>query len=418
MNIWFIEIGEPLPLENGARLLRYGHFTAWLAGHGHDITWWASDFSHAAKAHVTQPGDQVLASGVKLKVLAGRGYAKNVSLARMRHHSAFSKDLAKAMEAMRPLPDLIVCPIPTVENAGVIARFAEKHNIPYILDVRDHWPDELANGVPAIARPFAKLVLAPMYKTARRAARKAASITGVTRLQRDYGLKLAGRKADSTRDPVFYLGYTRHPVSAPARVEAVKWWKSQGLKEGVKIAAFTGTIGYSFDYAPIIAAARTLRDQGRQDVQFVLAGDGGTRAKWLAAAGDLAGDMILFPGWVNQAQIDALLSSSVAALAPYIPNTAMSLPNKFFEYMAYGLPVLSSCTGESEDLIRQYHFGIQYDPKNHSQFLNGLLKVADSADTAKAMGQAAMTLFEKQFDQSMLFAQMERHLNTLTKAAS
>jgi glycosyltransferase involved in cell wall biosynthesis len=302
-----------------------------------------------------------------------------------------------------------------VENAGVAAAFADRHHIPFILDIRDHWPEELTHWFPRMARPLARMFLTPLYRTAKRAARSASAITGVTRLQRDYGLKLAGRKVDSTRDHVFYLGYTRHPVSAPARVDAASWWRAQGLKADAKIAAFTGTVGFSFDFAPIIAAARRLKSEGRQDIQFVLAGDGGTRAKVIAEAGDLAGDLILFPGWIDQAKIDALLSGSTVALAPYIPNTSMSLPNKFFEYMAYGLPVLSSCTGESEDLIRQYNFGVQYDPKNHDGFYEALRRIIEEPDTAKAMGDAALTLFEKQFDQSMLFAQMERHLATLTR---
>lgn len=415
MKIWFIEIGEPLPMEQGKRLLRYGYFTAFLANSGHDVTWWACDFSHAVKAHVAQPGDVTLNSGVHMKVLPGRGYTKNISLDRVRHQKQFAKDLGRAMENAGERPDLIMCPIPTIENAGVIAAFARKHKIPYLLDIRDNWPEEFTNWFPKIVRPFARIALHPAYRTAKAVARNAASITGVTRKQRDYGATLAGRKADDNRDPVFYLGYTRHPVSAPARVDAAQWWKSQGLKENAKIASFTGTIGQSFDFAPVIAAARRLKNDGRSDIQFVLAGDGGTRKKWMDAAGDLAGDIILFPGWIDQPKIDTLLSGSMVAIAPYVPNTAMSLPNKFFEYMAYGLPVLSSCTGESEDLIRRYNFGAQYNPKDFDQFFEALSRITGDAATAGAMGQAALTLYEKQFDQSMLFTQMERHMTSMIR---
>src|SRR5690606_5365092 len=106
--------------------------------------------------------------------------------------------------------------------------------------------------------------------------------------------------------------------------------------------------------------ARKLQEDGRNDVQFVIAGDGDARNRLIQKAGALAGTSILFPGWIDEVRIDALMSVSSAALAPYIPGTSMSLPNKFFEYMAYGLPVLSSCSGESADLIRDQKFGIQY----------------------------------------------------------
>lgn len=416
MNIWFVEIGEPLPLEKGKRLLRYGTFTAWLAAHGHSVTWWACDFSHAVKAHIAPTGEHTLPSGVRLMVLPGPGYLSNVSFARFRHHRAYAETLAKAIDAENTKPDLIICPIPTVENAGVIADYAQKNNIPLILDIRDEWPDDLVKRFPKLVRPLAKIWMSPLYRAARKAARQAKSITGVTKMQRDYGLSLANRK-EGKNDTVFYLGYSRQPVSAPARSEASAWWRAQGLRPDAKTAAFAGTIGVSFDFTPILAAARRLKTEGRHDIQFVLAGDGGSRAKLIEDAGDLVGDLILIPGWVDQARIDALLSQSILALAPYIPNTSMSLSNKFFEFMAYGLPVLSSCTGESEDLIRQYGFGIQYDPKNHDQFYDALLRVIDTPDTARVMGEAALTLFEKQFDQAMLFAQMERHLLSLLDAA-
>lgn len=420
MRIWFIEIGEPLPLEQGKRLLRYGRFTSWLAARGHDVTWWTCDFSHAVKTHVVPLGEHKLDSGVRMVVLPGRGYDSNISFARFRHHRAYARELKKALEQdaqKGELPDLIICPIPTVENAGVVSDFAKKHDIPVILDIRDHWPEDLAERFPRIVRPLAKLWLAPMYATAKRAARQATSMSGVTRLQMDYGLRLAARKEDQNRDHVFYLGYSRTPLSAPARNDAAAWWRAQGLKTDAKIVAFTGTLGVSFDFTPIIESAKRLHAEGRRDIQFVIAGDGGNRTRLIEAAENLVGDTILFPGWIDQARIDALLSTSFIALAPYRPNTSMSLPNKFFEYMAYGLPVLSSCTGESEDLIRQYGFGIQYNPKTKDDFHAALLEIVNHPETANSMGEAALTLFEKQFDQSMLFAQMERHMNHLVKAA-
>lgn len=414
MRIWFIEIGEPLPLEKGKRLLRYGRFTAWLAAKGHDVSWWACDFSHAIKAHVAEPKTHILDSGVKLHVLHGPGYRSNVSLARFMHHGAVARQLKKSLAAHADaLPDLIICPVPTVENARVVSDFARKYNIPYILDIRDHWPQDLVDRFPRLMRPAARVLLNGQFRDIKRAAKNARGISGVTKLQTRYGLKFAGRAEDPARDYVFYLGYTRTPMSAPARNEANHWWRAQGLRADAKIIAFAGTLGISFDFAPVIAAARALKDQGRSDIQFVIAGDGDARAQLIKDAGNLAGDTVLLPGWIDQAKIDALMSASTAALAPYIPNTSMSLPNKFFEYMAYGLPVLSSCTGESEELIAAHGIGMQYSGGQMQSFLQALLKITDELQAAKTMGDAAMTLFENRFEQNRLFALMETHMMKL-----
>ncbi|HEY8963993.1 MAG TPA: glycosyltransferase family 4 protein [Alphaproteobacteria bacterium] len=417
MRIWFIEIGEPLPLEKGKRLLRYGRFTAFLAAKGHDVSWWACDFSHAVKSHVAEAKTHVLDNGVKLHVLHGPGYQSNVSFARFQHHRVVAKELKRSLAAHASmLPDIIICPVPTVENARVVADFAKKHNVPYILDIRDHWPEDLVNRFPKLVRPAARILLNGQFRDIKRAAQQAKGISGVTKLQMHYGLKFAGRDEDKTRDYVFYLGYTRTPLSAPMRNEANQWWQQQGLKTNVKIIAFAGTLGISFDFAPVLAAARRLRDQGRSDIQFVIAGDGDARAGLMRGAGDMLGTMVLMPGWIDQPKIDALMSISTAALAPYIPGTSMSLPNKFFEYMAYGLPVLSSCTGESEELIQAHRIGVQYDAGQMESFMNALLQITDAPDAAKAMGDAALHLFDTRFEQNRLFTNMEAHMTQLVKA--
>jgi glycosyltransferase involved in cell wall biosynthesis len=363
------------------------------------------------KAHIAKDGDQTLDTGVQLHIVHGPGYRSNVSMARFMHHGRVAREIKKSMEAHKGLlPNLIVAPIPTIENLHVVEQFAKKYNVPYIIDVRDHWPQDLVNRFPRLVRPLARVGLNKQFVHAKHAAKNALGIAGVTKMQRDYGLKLAGRPVDSKRDHVFYLGYERTPISAPARNEALNWWRTQGLKPDAKIIAFTGTIGVSFDFSAMIAAARSLKAQGRNDIQFVIAGDGGARAGLIKDAGALAGDTVLLPGWIDQPRLDALLSTSTAALAPYIPGTSMSLPNKFFEYMAYGLPVLSSCSGESEAIIATHCTGLQYDPKDHAGFLSALLQLTDNADEARKMGEYALELFEKRFEQNRLFADMEQYM--------
>jgi hypothetical protein len=46
-------------------------------------------------------------------------------------------------------------------------------------------------------------------------------------------------------------------------------------------------------------------------------------------------------------------------VAPYSAEYGFSLPTKIFDYMAAGRPLLSSCPGEAEELIRRERIGIQ-----------------------------------------------------------
>jgi len=411
VRVWFIEIGEPLPVEEGKRLLRYGRFTDWLARRGHEVVWWACDFSHAEKTHVTLPGEHLLQSGVRLRVAHGPGYSHNMSLRRIWHHRAVSRRIGEQLdEAARrgQLPDAIICPIPTVENAAMIEKFAAKWRVPYMLDIRDEWPTELVRAAPRGLRSLARIALTLQFRSARRAAKHAFGILGVTQRQLEYGLALAGRAFNAGQDAVFYHGYTPVPCAPSGRAEANAWWRAQGLHPDAKVISFAGTLGVSFDFGPVFAAARTLHEKGRRDVQFVIAGDGDARQRLIEDAGPLAGKTVLFPGWIDQPRIDALLMLSTAALAPYIPATSMSLPNKFFEYMAYGLPVLSSCSGESEALVRGHELGIQYDPEDDMGFATALSRVIDDSAARAKMSKNARALFEGRFRDERLYEEMEK----------
>ncbi|MCP2830399.1 glycosyltransferase WbuB, partial [Salmonella enterica subsp. enterica serovar Typhimurium] len=78
-------VGEPLPIEqSNERLLRAGILSNMLAARGHQVTWWTSTFLHMKKRHLFDT-DQVveLRPGLRLRLLHGTGYTRNVSLQRL-----------------------------------------------------------------------------------------------------------------------------------------------------------------------------------------------------------------------------------------------------------------------------------------------------------------------------------------------
>jgi glycosyltransferase involved in cell wall biosynthesis len=88
----------------------------------------------------------------------------------------------------------------------------------------------------------------------------------------------------------------------------------------------------------------------------------------------------------------------------------MSLPNKFFEYMAYGLPILSSCSGESEALIREERLGMQYDARDLGSFQRALAAIIDDPSERNAMSERSRALFETRFEHARLFAELEQRI--------
>ena len=310
MKIWFIEIGEPLPIEKNVRLHRYGMLTRELAKYGHEIVWWTSSFSHAPKKHFSHENVDIEINGITLRVIKGLGYKKNVSFRRINHQRHFARNLER-LHIKYELPELIVCPIPTIEAAKVAVSIGGENNIPVIIDIRDEWPDELVNLFPSYLRFLARFILRQYFHDMKMVCHNAVGITASSQRQLKYGLSFSGRKTNS-RDGVFPHGYTSMDVAPERLRDAHMWWAKQGIDKDAFICCFFGTIGRFFNLDVVIEAAKVLSNEIR--IQFVLCGDGSKLEYYKNKA--QGADFILFPGWVDAPNIAALMEIADIGLAP------------------------------------------------------------------------------------------------------
>ena len=55
-------------------------------------------------------------------------------------------------------------------------------------------------------------------------------------------------------------------------------------------------------------------------------------------------DYVLWVGWIRHEEMNALISESKVGIIPHYTSDHVNttIPNKIFDYMAHGLPVISS----------------------------------------------------------------------------
>jgi len=408
MKIWILEIGEPLPLEKDVRLHRYGQFSKFLASQaGHQVTWWTSSFSHAPKIHLVEKDSEKTEGNWRLKLLKGPGYKKNVSFARIRHQKHFAQRFSQ-LAAGEEQPDLIIAPVPTIENAKAAIDFGLRHNIPVIVDIRDLWPDELRDLAPSLLRPVAKILLFKAYQKIKYVCKNASGLMAVSQSYLDYGLKVAQRQ-QGDRDLVFPLGYSNKEFSQDKMQEAEQWVDDLAIRSDELVVCFFGTIGNYFDLETVINAARKLKKEF--PVRFILGGHGSRLDQYKHQAQDLP--EIQFPGWLNGPQIQTVMKKSHVGLAPYSKEAKMSLPNKPFEYMAGGLPIASSIQGELKAIINQNQCGISYQADSVDSLCSALRQFQQNPKEREKMGQNAKNLLKNHFNTDKIFANVNSHLSNL-----
>jgi glycosyltransferase involved in cell wall biosynthesis len=77
-------------------------------------------------------------------------------------------------------------------------------------------------------------------------------------------------------------------------------------------------------------------------------------------------------------------------------------PNKFFDYIASGLPVVNNYPGWLSDMITENKCGVVVPPDNATAFAEGLIYLADHQEERGTMGTNSRILAEKQFSRDQL----------------
>ena len=409
MKIWIVEIGEPLPFEDNVRLHRYGMFTKYLAKAGHDVTWWTSTFSHAPKKNLKDADCQLEIDKVRLKLIHGPGYKRNVSVSRIIHLKRFARSFLK-MSAGAEKPDLIICPLPTLDNIKAVYAYSKKTDIPYIIDIRDAWPDELVNLFPKPFRLILKLLLVNTYRTTRTVCKNAKGLMSSSRNLLEYGLSFAGRTQRET-DHVFYHGYSAIVPADDELTEARQFWADQDIEaDSVKICYF-GTMGALSDSATVIQAIKRVRKESK--FQLILCGHGPLHDTYQSMTKGHT-DYIKMPGWIDAPKIWTLMEMSHAGIIPYVSNSNMSLPNKPFEYFAGRIPVITSIQKELKEIIEEHNCGyVYYDEKNVDALCEIFHQIRNNPEDAAEKGRNGRALLEAKYSHDRVFQAAENHLGKL-----
>lgn len=407
MNVWLLTVGEPLPSDGGLpRMLRAGILFDMLCDHGHTVDWWTSSFNHQLKEPRSANYQRIVhRPGGVIHLLPGRRYRSTVSFARIGNHRDNARAFERLAHEQARRPDIIVCSYPTLELCEAAIAFGQSTSTPVVVDVRDLWPDIFRELIPDWAWPLARLLLAPMYWQSRRVMVRASAITGITADFVRWGVTRGGRQ-ETSLDRAFAMAYVEQPPSAQALSQAHAAWRQLGVDPQHFNFAFFGTVGRQFDLSTVVQAARLIRDPR---IRFVLCGTGDKLDRYRAEAAGL--DNVLFPGWVDAPMIRELMSMSWAGLAPYnlSDNFNSNIPNKIVEYLAGGLPIITTLTGIPRQLIDEFECGAGYTHGDPNSLASEITNLVSNPQRQRGMSERSLALYRLRFDASRVYGEMIDH---------
>jgi glycosyltransferase involved in cell wall biosynthesis len=190
-------------------------------------------------------------------------------------------------------------------------------------------------------------------------------------------------------------------------------------REGLR-CVFTGAHGQANGLDAVLDAAKVLLERGRKDIHLIFVGDGKLKPRLLERKKLECLDNCLFFDRLPKDQLNEVMAQTdtgLMILANYPAFYFGTSPNKFFDYIASGLPVLNNYPGWLAELINENACGVTVPPQRADLFGDALEKLADNPSLRVKMGENARNLAEKSFARKLLAGRFVDFLETVVRGA-
>ncbi len=285
-------------------------------------------------------------------------------------------------------PDVLIATSPQFFCGCAGAVLAKIRRIPFILEVRDIWPDSII-AVNAIKSNF---VLKWMLRMEQWLYACADHIVTV---------------GDGYKKILTQKGVSQESISIITNGADLQQFHPSNRENAEKkkiTCSFIGTLGMASKLEVVIKAAQHLDSLNEPNIDFLLVGDGAEYENLVKRAREIRTQRIRFTGLVNKAKIVDYLEQSDICLVHLKKSDLFKtvIPSKLFEAMAAGVPVLIGVQGCAEAIVTKSNCGLAFEPENHIDLCNRILQLISNKSTMREMGNNGRRYLEKHFNRDKL----------------
>ena len=373
-----------------------------LVRRGWRVTLCATDFNYHTRSYTRRNSAEdrrVIpqnVSGVDVRWVWSAPYRSN-DWRRARNWISFARELLRAQHSL-PRPDVVIGSSPQLFAALAGERLAQRWGVPFILEVRDLWPESLlaAGGRKGPGYVALSAVSRYLYRRARRVIVLAAG-TGKH-------LALFGVGADR-------IVHVPNGVDASFMVPA-----ERGDRSGMTLV-YAGAHGPANGLDVVLDAARLLKDE--TSIRFILVGDGPAKAALEMRSRELGLTNVEFRDQLPKERMPELLAEADAGLMTLRDSPLFAFgvsPNKLFDYFAAGLPVVCNVPGEVAEMVRNAGAGEQAAGPSAQALADAIRRLAArSPEERRELGRAAREWVVRNHDRPMLAERLDHALRDVIR---
>jgi glycosyltransferase involved in cell wall biosynthesis len=301
--------------------------------------------------------------------------------------------------------DLVWGTSPPIFQGVTALGLARLKGVPFLFEVRDLWP-AFAIAVGVLRNPI--LIKASLWLERflyRNADRVMVNSPG-------YIEHVARRGAKK----VELIPNGADPGMFEPQANGLRFRKHLGL-DGEFIVLYAGAHGLSNDLGVVLQAADQLR--AHSEIRFVFIGDGKDKPALQARSQTMDLPNVLFAPAASKSEMADVMAAADACVAILKPIELYktTYPNKVFDYMAAGRPVILAIDGVIRQVVESAGAGIFVPPGNPSAMAEAVLALSSDNLKARAMGLAGRQYIEQFFSRHELAEKLYQLLEEMRENA-
>ena len=278
----------------------------------------------------------------------------------------------------------------TVGIPGLVARWLRGRTL--VFEARDLWP-EGAVKMELLKNPF---IIRLAYLFERWCYQSANVILGLSPgIQRNIQSRFPSSRVESVTNAANLELFTTRLLPPP------------DLEAGT-YAIYFGNIGEVNHSDYLLDAAALLMKRGRNDITFLMIGEGQRKALLKERVQHEGLRHVVFLDLMPKSKLVAYIQHALVSVIPLkpLPVFDTSSPNKLFESMAGGVPVIQTTQGWIKDFIAEHQVGFTVDGNNPETLAEQLIVLRDNAQLGKEMGNRGREIAKRFFDKDILADKM------------
>ena len=289
--------------------------------------------------------------------------------------------------------DVVLSTSPQFFNGLAGYLVSRLKRLPWILEIRDLWPESIVAVGAITNRPVIRLLEGLELF----AYRNADHLVVVTDAFRAHMLSkgISSNKVTVIKNGADFSLYKRPPHGHTNLLREL------GL-EGKFVASYFGTHGMAHHLETVLEAAHELRDW--KDIVFLLVGDGAERSRLVSMRDEMRLSNVLMLDQQPKEKMPELWALSSVSLVLLKKSALFKtvLPSKIFESLAMVRPVILGVEGESAELVISAGGGICIEPESSKDLATQVLKLYRDPTLRQELGSSGRRYILKHFDRQVL----------------